>query len=722
MNNLNQNEESLIASFQKLAKMAQSNSIYEIIKFCKTHCISEEDFILKLNMAYGISSILINEIEIEPSVIGACILSNCLPSTKIKPDEIKEKFGNKTSEIVIGILKIPDIKLDKLSIQSENFIKLLLTISTDISSILLKLAEMLFLLRTIGDDQDERRFNTATVISALYAPIAHRLGLYAVKTEMEDLSLKYLQPKVYKEVARKLEESKDSRNKYIEEFIKPLKSELQKNKIKCEIKGRPKSIHSIWNKMKTQHVEFEEVYDKFAIRVIIDTKLENEKNDCWRAYSIITDQYKPNPLRLRDWISSPKSSGYESLHTTVIGANEKWIEVQIRTVRMDEIAEKGHAAHWKYKEKKEGSSSDWLAKMREALETPQQATDEEQAKNKAMLYTDEIFIFTPEGDLRKLKSGYTVLDFAFSIHSSVGETCTGAMVNDKIVSFKHILKNGDRVKILTAKNQQPRYEWLDIVQSQRAKAKIKRALRSIDFKDSDVGKDMVKHKLSQLKISYNENVINSLVEQFGFKSPVDLYQAVGSGKLELQKIKKAFTEIDNVLEKQKELREENIQEIANETVHTESKDYLIIENNLKTIDYQMAKCCNPIPGDDIFGFVTVSKGTKIHKKNCTNALDLISRYPYRVIPTKWNTELEDTKFVVQIRITGLDNIGVSNSITEIISKEFKLNLRALNIHPRKDNKFEGILVTTVNNKKQLDDLMNRLRRIEDIHSVTRFGK
>ena len=356
------NMESILSGIKISLKPEQTKSLDEALEYIKNKLANHESLHTKINHALEISAICINEIDLDHSIVLSSMIFYCLPKSQINLDETKEKFGLKTSEIITGLMKIPDIKLDKLSIQSENFIKLLLTISTDISSILLKLAEMLYLLRSIGDDKDEHRYNTATVIAALYAPIAHRLGLYAIKTEMEDLSMKFLHPQVYREIAKKLEESKESRNQYIKEFIAPLKNELFKNKIQCEIKGRSKSIHSIWNKMRTQNVDFDEVYDKFAIRVIIDTKPENEKNDCWRAYSIITDQYKPNPLRLRDWITSPKSSGYESLHTTVIGSQEKWIEVQIRTARMDEIAEKGHAAHWKYKEKKEGQSSDWLKK------------------------------------------------------------------------------------------------------------------------------------------------------------------------------------------------------------------------------------------------------------------------------------------------------------------------------------------------------------------------
>jgi guanosine-3',5'-bis(diphosphate) 3'-pyrophosphohydrolase len=405
----------------------------------------------------------------------------------------------------------------------------------------------------------------------------------------------------------------------------------------------------------------------------------------------------------------------------VIGPEQKWVEVQIRTVRMDEIAEKGHAAHWKYKEKKEGSGSDWLAQIREALEKPEQLTDDEHDKNKAMLYTDEIFLFTPDGDLKKSRTGYTVLDFAFSIHSDVGEMCTGAIVNDKIVSIKQELKNGDHIKILTTKNQKPRYEWLEIVKSQRAKAKIKRVLKSTNYKDSELGKDIVKHKLSQLKIEFNDVNINKLSEQLAFKTSLELYQAAGSGKFDITRIKKAFAEIDAQTEKAKENKEQSNIEVSEDNL-VESKDFLIIENNLQTIDYQMAKCCNPIPGDEIFGFVTVSKGTKIHKRNCSNAKDMISRFPYRVIKAKWNNEAEMSKFMVQLRIIGRDNIGVTASITEIISKEFKLNLRGITIHPRKDNMFEGIIVTTVHNKKQLDDLINRLKRVEDVTNVMRISK
>jgi GTP diphosphokinase / guanosine-3',5'-bis(diphosphate) 3'-diphosphatase len=708
------------SEFIKLWKSKAYESVEKVLNFVSENCIGT-NLLSDLETSLSVSKICINEINLDPSISIACILYFCLDFTKINQQRIIENFGQKYSNILLGLQKVPDIKPDKLNIHAENFIKLVITIIPDLNAILIKLAAMLHKIRNLKYEDEETRFNSASIIRTLYAPIAHRLGLYAIKTEMEDLSMKFLYPAIYQDLAKKLENTKERRNKYIEEFIAPLKKELAKHKIQCEIKGRPKSINSIWNKMTTQGVEFEEVYDQFAIRVIIDSKPENEKTDCWRVYSIITDWYRPNPLRLRDWISSPKSSGYESLHTTVIGADEKWVEVQIRTIRMDEIAEKGQAAHWKYKEKKEGQESDWMSQVRNALEKSDQDTDEEHSKNKAMLYTDEIFIFTPEGDLRKLQTGYTVLDFAFSIHSNIGETCTGAIVNDKFVPIKHTLKNGDHVKILTSKTQRPRQEWIEIVQSIRAKNKIKRFLKSISYKDSDEGKDLLKHKLSQLKLEYNDENVKKLMDYFGLKAALDLYQSIGSGKIEIPKIKKAFADIALKEGKSKEISGPSNVEISGLTKKITNQDYLIIENNLQTIDYHLAKCCNPIPGDDIFGFITVSKGTKIHKKNCSNATDLIGRYPYRVIQARWNKNAEESKFIAQIRVTGRDNIGVTNSITQIIANEFKLNLRALTIHPRKENTFEGIIVTTVNDKKQLDELINRIKRIDDILTVERFG-
>jgi len=719
--------ESLLNRFRDVFNESESLLFEKSLDFVMN--IEETDNINNvecIEKALSIAEIGRAEMNSGTLLIISCVLYYCVDNEQINYEEIKNEYNEEIAEIVNGLQKSPNIELEKLNIQTENFIKLMLTISKDIRSILIKIAEYLYLLRNLNKESLFHQKKIATEVSVLYAPIAHRLGLYSIKSEMEDLSMKYIHPQVYREIAKKLEKTKANRNKYIEQFIKPLEKELKRSGIKSEIKGRPKSIYSIWNKMSKQDVDFEEVYDKFAIRIIINSNIGSEKDKCWRVYSIITDFYKPNPNRLRDWISSPKVSGYESLHTTVIGPEEKWVEVQIRTVRMDEIAEKGHAAHWKYKEKKEDKNkSDWLAKMREALEKRDENSEIKSEKHKASLYSNEIFVFTPKGDLIKIKKGYSILDFAFSIHSGIGETCTGAIVNDKIVTIKHILKNGDRVKILNSKKQKPKYEWLKIVKSSKAKAKIKKAIKLITHQDSNLGKELVKQKIIQLKIEFNDLNVKSLCEFFKYKSDLDFYQDVGSGKFDIHKIKKAFIEISEKKnedkENAKEKEDEKLREISGVKYDT-NKDYLIIENNLNTVDYSLAKCCNPIPGDQVFGFITVSKGTKIHKKTCPNAEDMNTRYPYRIIKAKWNMKAEYDKLRVQIRIIGKDKIGISNSIMEIISKEFKLNIRALNIQPRKNDMFEGVLVTDIHNMKQLDNLIIRLKKIEGIFEVNRILK
>jgi len=719
--------ESLVNKFKEVFNESENilfeKSLYFIMNINKTDDINEVE---SLQKALSIAEIGRKEMNSGISFIISCVLNYCIDNEQFNKSEIQNKYNEEIADIVSGLQKAPKIELEKLHIQSENFIKLMLTISKDIRVILIKIAENLYLLRNLKTESLLNQKKIATEVSVLYAPIAHRLGLYSIKSEMEDLSMKYIHPQVYREIAKKLEKTKANRNKYIEQFIKPLQQELKRNNIKSEVKGRPKSIYSIWNKMSKQDVDFEEVYDKFAIRIIIDSNIGSEKDKCWKVYSIITDFYKPNPNRLRDWISSPKASGYESLHTTVIGPEEKWVEVQIRTTRMDEIAEKGYAAHWKYKEKKEDKNkADWLSKMREVLEKKDKNTESKSEKHKASLYSNEIFVFTPMGDLKKIKKGDSILDFAFSIHSNIGETCTGAIVNDKIVNIKHILKNGDKVKILNSKKQKPKYEWLKIAQSSKAKAKIKRAIKSITHKDSAFGKELVKQKILQLKIEFNDFNIKALYEFFNYKSDLDFYQDVGSGKFDIHKIKKAYTEISEQknedIENEKENSEAKLRDITDVKIDT-SKDYLIIENNLSTVDYSLSKCCNPIPGDKVFGFITVSKGTRIHKTTCPNAEDMHTRYPYRIIKAKWNIKAEQDKLRTQIRIIGKDKIGISNSIMEIISKEFKLNIRALNIQPRKNDMFEGILVTDIQNLKQLDKLIVRLKKVEDIFEVNRILK
>ncbi len=711
--------ENIRQEFLKLTDSSTHKHIDTAIEYCKLQNPENKNIDNYLQTALEVGKICINDINLSDDTLIVAVLYFTLNRENINIDDINEKFSANIANILKGLLRIPDIQSAKLDMQAENFIKLLLTINPDINSILIKLAEVLNTLRNVHTKPVEMQKNIASIVSHLYAPMAHRLGLYAIKTEMEDLSMKYLNNTAYKEIAHKLARSKNEREAYIKAFIAPIQKELDKQKIKCQIKGRPKSISSIWKKIKTQGVDFEEVYDKFAIRIIIDSEGKNEKNDCWRVYSIITDWYKPNPNRLRDWISSPKLSGYESLHTTVIGPEQKWVEVQIRTERMDEIAEKGHAAHWKYKEKKEGSGSDWLAEIRKSLEQTDAEKDEEQAKNKALLYTDEIFLFTPKGDLRKAKFGHTVLDFAFSIHSDIGEKCTGAIINDKIVPIKHKLKNGDNIKILTAKNQKPRYEWLEIVQSGRAKSKIRKALKIDSYKDSELGKDIIKYKLSQLKIEFNDANVHKMCKYFDFKSYIDLYQAVGVGKLDISKLKKAFVKPEPELAKSDIDYNTDSEENTKKLIH--SKDCLVIDDNLQSVDYQLSKCCNPIPGDEIFGFVTVSKGIKIHKTTCTNSKDMTSRYPYRIIKAVWKDNVELDNFMAKIKITGYDNVGASSEILQIIANDFNINIRSINTQVIKNNMFNAFVLMSISNKKQLYDLINRLQKINDVAEVVRVN-
>ncbi len=674
----------------------------------------------KIDYSIEITVILINEMAARTDTIVASLIYNVF-GKDIELNEIDTSFNSEVKDIIAGLKKIPNLDLNKFSKHPENFIKLLLTITTDVRAILIILARQLYKMRSLKNKDSVCQIETSSETFYLFAPIAHRLGLYNIKTELEESSMKYMYNDIYKSIAKKLTETKAARDKYISTFINPLKGKLKKNGIVCTIKGRPKSIYSIWRKMKTQNVNFEEVYDLFAIRIIIKGKFENEKNNCWKVYSIVTDLYQPNPHRLRDWISSPKLSGYESLHTTVIDKDGKWVEVQIRTERMDEIAEKGHAAHWKYKEKNTNISNktDWLAKMREALENPDTEPNMLNSKNKAALYSDEVFIFTPNGDLKNLTYGYSVLDFAFSIHSNIGERCTGAIVNDKIVPIKHILKNGDTVKILTSKTQYPKYEWLEIAKSSKAKSKIRKAVKSKSYKDSDLGKEMIKQKTNQLKKEFADDTIANLTKHFNFKHPVELYQAVGSGKLDIGKVKKVIIQLDS---KEKNKPEKhNYNSIVEKIEEVKKRDFLIIDKHVESINYQFANCCNPIFGDKIFGFVTVSRGTKIHKNTCPNAKDLKIRHPYRIVESVWNKESEFALFPANIKIVGNDNMGMLNKITEIITNELKLNLKAFNLKSNNNTTFEGIMVVYVSGTNQLSKVIKSLKNIKNITSVKRVN-
>lgn len=675
----------------------------------------------KLNEALAVGIEILRELNMGQSTIVSGMLYVALSKEQINSNAVQQVISDDSKKQLRGLLKIPETRLDKLTIQADNFIQLLLTISEDIRSVLIKLVERLYMMRSLKTANQTTRQNTASEVYHLYAPIAHRLGLYKIKTELEELSMKYMHNEVYKDIAHKLAETKKTRDKYINDFINPLAEKLQKHNLKAEVKGRPKSIHSIWNKIKKQGVSFEEVYDLFAIRIIIDCPLDQEKDQCWKAYSLVTEKYKPNPRRLRDWISAPKSSGYESLHTTVIGLEGKWVEVQIRTRRMDEIAEKGPAAHWRYK----GGSgnTDWLGKLREMLENPEKNIEQHDDVAKGSLYTDEIFIFTPEGDLKKLTRGGTVLDFAYSLHTALGSQCTGAIVNDKIVTIKHELQNGDTVKILSSKKQKPNYEWLKIAKSKRTISKIKRSLKNDLYKQAENGKEMLKQKLAQLKIPFDDLPLNKLLDAYNLQQAIDLYQQIGEGKIDLQSLKKTLVQTD---ETKTDAVAVPLTTKPAETPKKQSKnssDFLLIDNDISTVDYHFAKCCNPIYGDPIFGFITVSKGTKIHKASCPNARDLTTRYPYRVVQAQWNTKNDGQQaFLANLKVVGKDKAGIISHITKLVSVDLKVNLASIHFGTPKDDIFEGAIGVYVLNVNQLNLVIKKLLAHPNIISVVRTDK
>lgn len=579
--------------------------------------------------------IILEEMGLGQASVKCLILKNLADKGVLSPEKIESEYGKPVRGLIEGIHKLERLDTKKYSTNTENFIGLLLTLSDDIRVLLIRLGMRLYDMRHLSDYQAEKQRIITGETQALYIPIAHRLGLYKIKNEMEDRVMRYLDPETYALIESKLRDTKADRDHYTADFIKPIAQQLAEHGFDCELKSRVKSIPSIRRKMLTQKVEFEKVYDLFAIRIILNKTIENDAADCWKIYSLVTDIYTPNPRRLRDWITFPKTTGYESLHTTVIGPEGRWVEVQIRTRRMDEIAEKGFAAHWKYKSGHKEQTRDALyADIRELLEKPLQTSAEKSiTREKKALYSDEIFIFTPKGDLKKLKSGYSVLDFAFEIHSEIGSTCMGAIVNGKMVQLKHILQNGDMVKILTSKTQKPNPGWLEIVKSPRNLARIKHALKMEAYKEADFGKEIIKNKVTQLGYEFADPLVNKLAAYFGCENIMELYQRFGEGKADLSKIKKALSEPDPGAAPVP-VKEETFPERIS-GVMAGKEDFVIIDPKIKSLHYEYARCCAPKPGNAIFAFVSVSQGIKIHKTTCTNAHQLITRYPYRVLEARW---------------------------------------------------------------------------------------
>lgn len=680
--------------------------------------------LLSVVHSLSVGRICVEEIGLGRTSLICALLYDTVRISGTSIEEINKQFGPQVANIMDGLVKVFDLYQRNTSIQSENFRKLLLTFAQDVRVILIMIADRLFTMRTLDKYDEESQIKISSEVSYLYAPMAHRLGLYSIKSEMEDLVMKFTNRDMYKFIARKLNETKRARDKYIYEFIEPLKTELEKQNLKFDIKGRTKTIHSIYNKMKKQGVEFEQVYDLFAIRVILDSEPKNEKSDCWKVYSVVADKYQPNPSRMRDWLSIPKSNGYESLHSTVLGPGGKWVEVQIRTRRMDEIAERGLAAHWKYKGVKGDQGMDsWLSNIREILDNPEVNAVDFIDDFKLNLYDEEVFIFTPKGELKRLPKGATVLDFAFDIHSEVGKKCSGALVNQKHVQIKHVLRNGDQVEIITTSNQEPKQDWLNIVVTSRAKTKLKQALREIQYKESEIGRETLIRRLKNWKLELNDQITGLLVKHFKYKSVHDFFRDIAIEKLDVVAIKEYLIQLGKKDQEKDLAEQQSIRSAGNYVSSADEEDMsgtdvLQIDRNLTNVDYSLAKCCNPIFGDEIFGFVSVSGGIRIHRENCPNAEEIRTKYSYRIVKARWTGEAGGN-YLAAIKVIGEDDIGIVSNISQIISKELHLKVRSISVDS-KEGLFEGTVTVFVNNKQILSTLIKKVKGVKGVLSVSRI--
>ncbi|TPN84807.1 RelA/SpoT family protein [Aquimarina algicola] len=670
----------------------------------------------------AVAKIVASEIGLDATSIAAALLHDVVEDTEYTLVDIEQMFGETVARIVDGLTKISSLKKDKdISLQAENFRKMLLTLNDDVRVIIIKIADRLHNMQTMDSMRPDKQVKIASETLYIYAPLAHRIGLYNIKTELEDLGLKYTEPEVYKDILEKITESKEEQDEYIKRFSDRIKEGLDREGLNYDIKGRPKSIFSIRRKMVKQNITFDEVYDKFAIRIIYKSDLENEKFIAWKIYTVVTDYYRPNPIRLRDWISQPKSTGYEALHITVIGPDSKWVEVQIRSERMHEIAEKGYAAHYKYKnteEKQDQGLDGWLNRLQEALENSEANAVDFVEEFKLNLYAKEIFVFTPEGDLKSLPKGATALDFGFSVHTEVGLKTRGTRVNGKLVPLSHELKNGDQVEIITSSKAKPSSNWLDYATTARARSKIKSALRDEKKQIAEDGKVILKRKLRSQKITMSEKVVNELVLYFKLKTSLDLFYRVGIGTIDNQKIKDFATTRSNVFMNfiKNRIRRGNIKDVDKEEI-TSKFDLLVFGKDSEKLEYKLSNCCNPIPGDDVFGFITVNEGIKVHKNDCPNALQLQSNYAYRIIPAKWIDSSQE-EFKAVIKLNGIDNIGVVNEVTQIISNNMHLAIYNMQFDTN-DGVFTGKITVGVKNKNTLKTVIKNLAKINGIDKVFR---
>ncbi|MCH2490913.1 MAG: RelA/SpoT family protein [Flavobacteriales bacterium] len=671
----------------------------------------------------AVAKIVASEIGLDATSIAAALLHDVVEDTDYSLADLEQMFGETVARIVDGLTKISQMPYDgDVSLQAENFRKMLLTLNEDIRVIIIKIADRLHNMQTMDSMPEHKQVKIASETLYIYAPMAHRIGLYNIKTELEDLGLKYTEPEVYNDILGKIKESKEEQDAYIEAFSKIIRDSLNSENLDYDIKGRPKSIFSIRRKMLAQNVSFDEVYDKFAVRIIYKSETpEQEKFIAWKIYSIVTDHFRPNPIRLRDWISSPKSTGYEALHITVMGPKGRWVEVQIRSQRMNEIAEKGYAAHYKYKnkEKDDGGLEGWLNKLQDTLENSEISAVDFVEEFKLNLYAKEIFVFTPKGDLFSLPKGATALDFAFHIHTEIGTHTRGTKVNGKLVPLSHVLKSGDQVEIITSEKSKPTANWLDYATTGRARSKIKSSLKDEKKQIAEEGKVILARKLKSLKITLDEKTINQLVVYFKVKTSLDLFYRVGAGIIDNQKLKDYAASRSNAFVSffKNRMRKPGNAEDINRDEITEKYDQLVFGKEEEKLDYKMANCCNPIPGDDVFGFVTVNEGIKVHKQNCPNALQLQSNYSYRIMPAKW-IDSTQREFKAELRITGIDAVGLVNDVTRVISNNLHIDMKSVHFDSN-DGVFTGKIVVVVKNKTILNNLVDNIKKINGIDKVSR---
>ncbi|SDR67055.1 RelA/SpoT family protein [Christiangramia echinicola] len=672
----------------------------------------------------AVAKIVASEIGLDATSIAAALLHDVVEDTKYTRGDIEKMFGETVAKIVDGLTKISSLKKDKdVSLQAENFRKMLLTLNDDVRVIIIKIADRLHNMQTMDAMRPDKQVKIASETLYIYAPLAHRIGLYNIKTELEDLGLKYTEPEVYQDILTKIKESKEEQDSYIKEFSKVIEDSLDKEDLDYDIKGRPKSIYSINRKIKTQNISFDEIYDKFAIRIIYRSDPSQEKFLAWKIYSIVTDHFRPNPTRLRDWISSPKSTGYEALHITVMGPKGRWVEVQIRSERMNEIAEKGYAAHYKYKQgaenKEERGFEEWVTRLQEALESPDVNAVDFVEQFKLNLYSKEIFVFTPQGDLKSLPKGSTPLDFAFSIHTEIGIHTRGARVNNKLVPLSHELKSGDQVEIITSDNAKPNVNWLDYANTARARAKIKSSLKDEKKEIAEEGKAVLARKLKAQKIQFNEKSINELVVFFNLKTSLDLFYRVGIGKIDNKMLKDFASSRSNSLVSyfKSKIKKPYVSTDLDKEEITAKYDQLVFGKEEEKLEYKLSNCCNPIPGDNVFGFISVNDGLKVHKKDCPNALQLQSNYAYRIIQAKWiDSSQQDFRAVINLQ--GIDNLGLVSEITQEISSNLHVNMKNLNFDSS-DGVFSGRITLVVKNNNILNTIIQRLKKINGIDKVSR---